>query len=200
MCGCPARSYGQSVNLRPPLLDVAIAAAFVAMTSAEAVFSPSVASPVEHLVVAGLGMVALAWRRRAPLVVAALVVASNIAVNPQGEFSTLLSLVLVSSTVGAETRRPRSYAGLALVVVPLLVTSVVHGFEPSDLAAAVVFFVGSWTVASSCAAGSPAQTRRLLAPPGSSASGRRKQPEPRPRSAPGSRASCTTSCPTRSAW
>ena len=59
------------VNWKPPLLDVVIAAAFVAMTVAEAVFSPKVASPVEHVVVAGLAMAALAWRRRAPLVVAA---------------------------------------------------------------------------------------------------------------------------------
>jgi signal transduction histidine kinase len=134
------------VNWRPPLVDVVIAGAFVAMTVAEAVLSPDVTSPVEHVAVAGLAMVLLAWRRRAPLTVAALVVASNVVVNPQGEFSTLLSLVLVSFTIGSETRPPRSYVGLALVVLPFVAVSSVHGLVPSDLAAGLVFFVGPWAV------------------------------------------------------
>ena len=142
-----------SVNWKPPLLDVVIAAAFVAMTVAEAVFSPKVTSPVEHVVVAGLAMASLAWRRRAPLVVTALVIASNIAVNPDGEFSTLLSLVLVCFTVGSETRPPRNYIGLGLVVVPFLVVSVINDLRPSDLAAAVVFFLGPWAWACSCRIG-----------------------------------------------
>ncbi len=146
MCTGPPVSYGRAVNWRPPLLDAVIAAVFVAMTAAEAAFNPSVTSPVEHLAVAGLAMAALAWRRRAPLVVAALVVASNLLINPAGEFSTLLSLVLVCFTVGAETKSPRNYLGLGLALVPFLVVSVIETFEPSDLAAALVFFVGPWTV------------------------------------------------------
>ena len=58
---------------------------------------------------AGLGCVAmasLAWRRRTPLLVTVLVVAANLVINPQGEFSTLLSLVLVCFTVGYETKPP----------------------------------------------------------------------------------------------
>ena len=139
-------SYGRRVNFRPPLLDVLIATAFVVMSVAEAVLSPDVSSPVEHVVVAGLAMASLAWRRRAPVVVAALVVASNIAVNPEGEFSTLLSLVLVCFTVGFESRPPVSYLGLAIVIVPFVVVSILHDLEPSDLAAALVFFAGPWTV------------------------------------------------------
>jgi signal transduction histidine kinase len=139
-------SYRRRVNFRPPLLDVLIAAAFVVMTVAEAVLNPTVSSPVEHVVVAGLAMASLAWRRRAPILVAALVVASNIVVNPEGQFSTLLSLVLVCFTVGFETRPPVSYLGLALVVVPFVVESIVQTLEPSDLAAALVFFAGPWTV------------------------------------------------------
>ena len=134
------------MNWKPPLLDAFIAAVFVAMTVAEALFSSKVTSPVEHLLVAGLAMASLAWRRRAPLVVTAIVIASNIAVNPEGEFTTLLSLVLVSFTVGSETRSPRNFIGLGLVMVPFLVVSVINNFEPSDLAAAMVFFVGPWAV------------------------------------------------------
>ena len=131
---------------RPPRVDIALAAAFVVMTLAEAAFSPDVASPVEHAVFGSLAMALLAWRRTAPLAVAALVVAVNIATNPAGEFSTLLSLVLVCFTIGSETGPPRNYVGLLLVLVPFLGVSISHGLLPSDLAAALVFFVGPWTV------------------------------------------------------
>jgi signal transduction histidine kinase len=134
------------VNWKPPLLDTLIAVAFVAMTVAEAVFSSKVTSPVEHSVVAGLAMASLAWRRRAPLVVAALVVGSNIVVNPTGDFTTLLSLVLVCFTVGAETVPPWSHVGIAGVFAVFMGASILEGFEPSDLAAGLVFFVGPWTV------------------------------------------------------
>ncbi len=132
------------MRTRPPLLDALIAVVFVAMTLAEAAFAPGVRSPALHLLVAGLAMGSLAWRRRVPLLVAAVVAGANLLVNPQGQFSTLLSLVLVCFTVGSETRAPRSYVGLGLVVLPFLAVSVWKGFEPSDLAAAIVFFAGPW--------------------------------------------------------
>ncbi len=133
-------------TLRPPPLDIAIAAVFVAMTVAEGLANPHVESFARHLGIAGVAMASLAWRRVTPLLVAALVVTANLLINPQGEFSTLLSLVLVCFTVGSETKPPRAYVGLGLVVVPFLVVSVVEQFEPSDLAAALVFFVGPWAV------------------------------------------------------
>jgi signal transduction histidine kinase len=139
-------AYGRSVNWKPPLVDALIAAVFVAMTVAEGLFSSLVTNPVQHVVVAGLGMAALAWRRRASLVVAAVVVGSNVVSNPQGEFTTLLSLVLVSFTVGAENDPPLNYLGLGIVFVPFMVVSIVEAFEPSDLAAGLVFFAGPWAV------------------------------------------------------
>jgi signal transduction histidine kinase len=139
--------YLRLVKLRrPPLLDAVIALVFVAMNLAEAVSNPEVASPLQHVGVAGLALATLAWRRQYPLVVAALVVASNVITDPNGEFTTLLSLVLVSFTVGAETVPPRAWWGLGLVFVPFMVVSVVHGFQPSDLAAGMVFFIGPWAV------------------------------------------------------
>jgi signal transduction histidine kinase len=134
------------VNWKPPLVDVAIAAIFVAMTAAEALFSDKVSSPVVHVVVAGLAMASLAWRRRAPIVVAAIVVGSNLVVNPSGDFTTLLSLVLVCFTLGSETEPPWSYLAIGAVFGAFIVASVFEGFEPSDLAAGLVFFVGPWTV------------------------------------------------------
>jgi signal transduction histidine kinase len=131
---------------RPPLVDVVIAVAFVAMNLAEALSSEAVTSPVRHVGVAGVALALLAWRRRYPLTVAALVVASNVITDPENQFTTLLSLVLVSFTVGAETEPPRAWFGLAMVFVPFMVVSVVHGFVPSDLAAGMVFFIGPWAV------------------------------------------------------
>ena len=126
-------------------MDVAIAAAFVAFTVAEALFTPGDA-PWWRALVGGLAAALLAWRRQAPVAVALLVVVVNVVTNPEAQFSTLLSLVLICFTVGYETRPPRSYLGLAVVVIPFLGASAVNDFEVSDLAAAMVFFAGPWTV------------------------------------------------------
>ena len=132
---------------RPPLVDVAIAAAFVAFTLAEGVAGPA-DQPWWRVAATSAAMVLLAWRRQAPILVAALVVTANILTNPQGQFSILLSLVLVCFTVGYETRPPRSYVGLAIVLLPFIGVSIAEGLEPSDLAAGLVFFAGPWTVGS----------------------------------------------------
>ena len=130
----------------PSAVDFAISGAFVALTVAEAVLSPGVVSPALHVGVAGLAMVALAWRRSYPIGVAVCVIAANIVVNPHDQFSTVLSLVLVAFTIGSETGPPRSYVGLAVVLVPFLVAMTAEGLEPSDVAAAFVFLVGPWSV------------------------------------------------------
>ena len=101
--------------LRPPPVDVAIAAAFVAFAVAEGLAGPD-DQPWWRAVAAGFAAALLAWRRQAPILVAALVVLVNVLTDPEAQFSTLLSLVLVCFTVGYETRRPRSYAGLAIVL------------------------------------------------------------------------------------
>ena len=126
-------------------MDVAIAAAFVAFAVAEGLAGPG-DQPWWRAVAGGFAAALLAWRRQAPILVAALVVLVNVLTDPEAQFSTLLSLVLVCFTVGYETRPPRSYAGLAIVLVPFIGVSIVDGFEPSDLAAALVFFAGPWTV------------------------------------------------------
>jgi signal transduction histidine kinase len=134
------------VPARPPLTDLLLAGAFVAMVVAEARFSPSVVSPLEHVLVAGPAMAALAWRRQFPVLVATAVVAANLLLNPQGLFSTLLSLVLVCFTLGVEAVPPRSYVGLGIVMGSSLLYSAFNTPEPSDVAAAIVFMAGPWTV------------------------------------------------------
>ncbi len=130
----------------PPLGDALLAGAFVAGAVAEALASDTVRSPLTHALLAVPAMAALAWRRGYPLSVAALVMGSNIAINPDGEFSTLLALVLVSFTLGAELDAPRNRVGLVLVTVPFLAAMVSMGLEPSDVAAALVFLGGPWAV------------------------------------------------------
>jgi signal transduction histidine kinase len=128
------------------LTDLLLAVAFVVLVVAEAAFNPSVASPLEHVLVAAPAMAGLAWRRRFPLLVATAVVGANLLLNPQGLFSTLLSLVLVCFTVGLETSPPRSYVGLGIVMGSSLLYEAFQTPEPSDVAAAIVFMAGPWAV------------------------------------------------------
>lgn len=134
------------MSLLPPLGDALLAGVFVAATVAEAMTSDTARSPLVHGLLAVPAMAALAWRRRVPLLVAAIVMASNIAINPDGEFSTLLALVLVSFTLGAELDAPARFLGLALVGVPFMMGMALHGLQPSDVAAALVFLAGPWAV------------------------------------------------------
>ena len=86
----------------PPRLDIALAAAFLAIVAAAGLFSPNVGAPVPFLVVAGLSAVLLAWRRRFPLLVAIAVTAANLVVNPDGELSTRAELAARSATAARE--------------------------------------------------------------------------------------------------
>ncbi|HXV57313.1 MAG TPA: histidine kinase [Gaiellaceae bacterium] len=131
-------------QLRPPLADALLAGAFVAASIAEAVVGDTNRPPVVHALVAGAAMAGLAWRRRFPIATAAAVVLANIVLNPEGQFSTLLAVVLVSFTVGAEAEPPRARLGLAIVAIPFLGVSIAEGLEPSDVAALLVFIAGPW--------------------------------------------------------
>ena len=102
----------------PPLADILLSAVFVAATVAESLFSDTTRPPLVHAVITAPVMALLAWRRRLPLATAAALVAAVVATNPDGHFSTLLALVLVSFTCGAERDPPRSWIGLAIVTVP----------------------------------------------------------------------------------
>jgi signal transduction histidine kinase len=130
----------------PPRLDVAVAAAFVVLVVVEALLNGGPRPIWVHLPVATLAMAALAWRRRFPFAVALAVIAANLIVNPDGQFSTLLSLVLVCYTLGAHERPPWSYLGVTLLAITFVTASTLEGLEPSDLAAALVFIGGPFGV------------------------------------------------------
>jgi len=126
----------------PPFGDALVAAVFVAATVAESVFSETTRPPLIHAAIAVPAMTLLAWRRRIPLAVAAAIIAANAAITSSEQFSTLLALVLVSFTCGAELDPPSSWIGLAIVTVPFFVALTLEGLEPSDLAAGMVFLFG----------------------------------------------------------
>ena len=130
----------------PPRIDLAIASVFVVLVVVEALVGGGPRPLWIHLPVATIAMAALAWRRQFPFAVALLVIAANLVLNPDGQFSTLLSLVLVSYTLGADARPPRNYLGASLLVVTFVTASALQGLEPSDLAAALVFIGGPFGV------------------------------------------------------
>lgn len=134
------------VGLAPPLADALVAAVFVVAVVVEAGLSDTNRPPVVHALIAAPAMATLAWRRRWPLVAAAAVIGSDVAINPNGQFSTLLALVLVSFTVGSELDPPRSWLGLAIVAVPFLALLYLEDLEPSDIAAALIFIGGPFAV------------------------------------------------------
>jgi len=131
---------------RPPALDVVVAGAFVALTVAEAAIVADSSQALRLLGVSAPALATLAVRRQYPLLVALVVTNVNWVVNPENEFTTVLSLVLVSFTVGYETRPPRSWLGLGLALIPFFIGMVRAQFVPSDLAAALGFLVGPWAV------------------------------------------------------
>ncbi|MFV0634832.1 sensor histidine kinase [Demequina sp.] len=139
-------------TLRPPAIDIAIAGLFVALTIAETTTRGDDRDPW-MVAVALVGVIALAWRRRAPLAVASILVIADLITNPAGQFSTVLALVLISYTVGFESPPPRRYVGLAILGVPFVGAALARtSFEFSDLAAAVVFISGPWLVGVATAA------------------------------------------------
>ena len=184
----------------PPRLDVGIAVVFVVLTIAEAALNGSIGSPVLHVLVAGAAMAAVAWRRVFPIPVALVAVLANLVINPNHEFSTLLCLVLLSYTIGVETLPPRNWVGLAVILLPFVGGMALRGLVPSDVAAALVFLVGPWSVGTAVRQRSASPPRPSPARTGWSATASSPTSVPRSRSAPGSPASCTTSSPTRSAW
>jgi signal transduction histidine kinase len=131
---------------RPPGLDVLLACAFVGLTLVEAATTDDRAQTVRLVALSAPALATLAVRRQYPLLVAVVVTNVNWFVNTENEFTTLLSLVLVAFTVGYETRPPRSWLGLALVLIPFLANLARAELVPSDLAAALVFLVGPWAV------------------------------------------------------
>jgi signal transduction histidine kinase len=137
----------RSFSLRPPPLDAALAGALVVGGLVEAALIQTVRPPAIHALVTAVVMGSLAWRRRFPLAVLALVLAGMFALgDPQGQFLIFAALVIAAYTTGSVLDGPRSLLGLGLAVGPLAVTLVAEDAEPADLVAVAVLYGGAWVV------------------------------------------------------
>jgi signal transduction histidine kinase len=138
-------------RLKPPLVDVLIAAALVLAAELEAAFEPvSVARWVDGLVVLGF-TVPLAWRRRAPLVVLAIAAVTVVVygeVEDAGSHQTLiLAIALASFTAGYELPPRRAWIAPAIIVVADLFAIAVLGQDGGDFVFVMVIYVGPWVLA-----------------------------------------------------
>ena len=90
----------------------------------------------------------LAWRRRAPLAVLVIAVATVLAygeVELRGPHQTLIfALALASFTVGYELERPRAWLGPLVLAVALLVAALALGQAAGDIGVVAVLYGGPW--------------------------------------------------------
>lgn len=139
--------HAAGVPQRPPFVDLLVATLFTGVVVVEAFTEPSVSSPVGHALVAAPAMLAMAWRRRWPLVCTGMVVAAWVGLAwSGGELSLVLATAVMAFTVGSETAGRRSWLGLALLVIPSMTASVVQytSFYAGDFAAMGVLIVAPW--------------------------------------------------------
>ena len=132
---------------RPSAVDALLAGFLAVVVLAEALMEPTVQRPALHALVGTTVMLAIAWRRAFPLLVAVLVVAGNMVLGANGgELSVVFGLLVMAFTVGAETEGRRSWAGL-LVLLSFFLSALAtanQGLVPGDLGAGVVLIALPW--------------------------------------------------------
>ncbi|MGZ6645053.1 MAG: sensor histidine kinase [Solirubrobacteraceae bacterium] len=132
----------------PPLLDVLLAGALLLAAELEAVLEPvSVPRWVDGLVVLGF-TVPLAWRRRAPLAVLAIALATVLVygeVEDEGSHQTLiLALALASFTAGYELPLRRAWVAPAMIVAADALAVLALGQDGGDAVFVLVIYAGPW--------------------------------------------------------
>jgi signal transduction histidine kinase len=130
-------------------IDVRIAAALFVLAQAEAWLSPSIEERAATALGAAIATAALAWRRRWPLGVLAVVMTtfgalSFVAELPVAVF-VLPTALLAIYTVAAHSTPERSVVGLAVAVTMLAVSSAVtENATVTDVTAPALLFVAAW--------------------------------------------------------
>jgi signal transduction histidine kinase len=129
---------------RPAARDVLLALALAALVELE-ILASDVAGPMVLLALLGLGAtLPLAARRRAPVTVVAIAVASILGLDALSEIQkpqiTLLPLLVAAFSAGAYAARPRALAGAAIALVGVLAA------EPGDFIVMGPLFAGTWLV------------------------------------------------------
>jgi signal transduction histidine kinase len=135
-----------SLRAHPRLVDAVLASALVLLGVVEGALVETNRPFWLHETLIVVVMGAIAWRRRFPLTVLAVVVAGMLVIDSEGQFSVFAALVIVCLTAGAELDPPRSWLGLAIAVVPFWVGFALIGGSVSDFVAVTVLYGGSWAV------------------------------------------------------
>ena len=132
---------------RPPLADVLLAVFYAAVVVAEALTEPTLRSTGVHVVVGAVAMLALAWRRSWPLLVAVVVQVALVVLATNGSsLSLVFALIVMAFTVGSETEGRRSWIGLAVLVIPYATALLVELRESAagDVGAIATLVVVPW--------------------------------------------------------
>jgi signal transduction histidine kinase len=134
-------------SLRPPPRDAALAAALLVVGLVEALVVDTERPTAVHALGTAVVMGALAWRRRFPLAVLAVVLLGLVALgDPEGQFVIFAALVIASYTAGSALDGTRALIGLLLAVGPLWLAMAAERAEPADFVAVGVLYGGAWAV------------------------------------------------------
>jgi signal transduction histidine kinase len=134
-------------SLRPPPRDAALAVLLLIVGLVEALVVDTERPTAVHALGTAVVMGALAWRRRFPLAVLAVVLLGLVALgDPEGQFVIFAALVIAAYTTGSSLEGTRSLIGLAIAVGPLWVAMLAERAEPADFVAVGVLYGGAWAV------------------------------------------------------
>jgi signal transduction histidine kinase len=134
-------------SLRPPPRDAALAAALLVIGLVEGLVVDTERPMALHALGTAVVMGALAWRRRFPLAVLAIVLLGLVALgDPEGQFVIFAALVIASYTTGSALDGTRALVGLLMAVGPLWLAMLAERAEPADFVAVGVLYGGAWAV------------------------------------------------------
>jgi signal transduction histidine kinase len=134
------------------VLDAALAAATLGMVGVQLAWEPPDAALYRYLAFSPLITLPLAWRRRAPLrvvaVVAAALVAQALVAEPAIAFGEFLAVMLASYSVAAHAPRSQAAVGavLALAAVGIHTMSSDEPVGPFEWIYGVVYFGGAFAL------------------------------------------------------
>jgi signal transduction histidine kinase len=132
---------------RPPLFDIALAAALVVAGLVEAATVDTGTSPLFHAVVTTVVMGALAWRRSFPIVVLVVALLGIIVGGrPDTPFVLFAAVLIAAYTAGSVLEGRWALAALLVAVGPAFLGVLVDGGDPADLVGIAVLYGGAWVV------------------------------------------------------